>query len=108
MPQRAPPVTIVAATRLNLRQRSNPPWASTMVASNSFTVGLPEVFHLLVSHRQRNRGAQILLVTSQCYEREPLDPAKYPRGSGSPMMGPKTLPGSGLQTGKTPRSLSHQ
>ena len=29
-------------------------------------------------------------------------------GSGSPMMGPKTLPGSESHTGKTPTSLSHQ
>src|SRR5262249_56932325 len=52
MPQRVPPVTIVATTRLNLRQRSNPPWAATMLASNLFTVGLHEVLPLLVFHRQ--------------------------------------------------------
>src|SRR5262245_61777910 len=45
---------------------------------------------------------------SQCYKREPRDRGKYPRGSGSPVMRPKTLPGSELQTGKTQRSLSHQ
>src|SRR6476660_4098260 len=47
---------------LSLRQRSHPPWASTMFASNSFTADLQEVFHLLASRRLRNRGAQILRV----------------------------------------------
>src|SRR3712207_1804731 len=46
--------------------------------------------------------------TSQCYKREPRDRGKYPRGAGSPVMRPKTLPGSELQTGKTRRSPSHQ
>src|SRR5262249_54972097 len=40
MPQKAPPVTIVASTRLNLRQRSSPPWASTILASSLFMVSL--------------------------------------------------------------------
>src|SRR5262245_57876108 len=46
--------------------------------------------------------------TSPCYQREPRDRGKYPRGSGSPVRRPKTLPGSELPTGKTRRSLSHQ
>ena len=45
--------------------------------------------------------------TSQCYKREPRDRAKLPRRSGSPVMRPKTLPGSQLQTGKTRTSPSH-
>src|SRR5262245_15162942 len=45
--------------------------------------------------------------TSQCYKREPGERGKYPRGSGSPVMRPKTLPGSELQTGTTRRSRSH-
>src|SRR5262249_42181503 len=40
MPQKAPPETIVASTRLNLRQRSSPPWASTILASRLFMVSL--------------------------------------------------------------------
>jgi len=46
--------------------------------------------------------------TSQCYKREPRDRGKYPRGSGSPMMRPKSLPDSESHTGKTRRSLCHQ
>src|SRR5262245_54641808 len=38
--QKAPPVTIVASTRFNLRQRSSPPWASTIRASSLFMVSL--------------------------------------------------------------------
>src|SRR5262249_29259361 len=40
MPQKAPPVTIVASTRLRLRQRSSPPWASTILPSSLFMVRL--------------------------------------------------------------------
>jgi hypothetical protein len=43
MPQKAPPVTIVASTRLNFRQRSSPPWASTILASSWFKVSLLDV-----------------------------------------------------------------
>src|SRR5262245_27056344 len=70
MPQKVPPVTIVAPTRLNLLQRSSPPWASTMDASNSFTVSLLELSPVvgmgaaidvqgLASHEWDRRGRRI-------------------------------------------------
>src|SRR5262245_29675891 len=60
MPQKAPPVTIVASTRLNLRQRSSPPWASTILASSLFMVIL-----LIGRTREESRAAATLAWSGQ-------------------------------------------
>src|SRR5438874_2915381 len=52
----------------------------------------------------RVRGSRLGLIPSQCYKREPRDRGEYPR-VGVTSDGAETLPGSELQTGKTPRSL---